>query len=86
MITRKAAPAIAAGCTVVLKPAEDTPFSALALCDLAEQAGIPAGVLNVVTCSRDNAPPVGKVLCTHSLINKVSFTGSSAVGKVGHLV
>jgi len=82
MITRKAAPALAAGCSVVLKPAEDTPFSALALCQLAEEAGIPAGVLNCVTCSRDNASAVGKVLTEHPLVAKISFTGSTAVGKI----
>ncbi|CAG2211286.1 ALDH5A1 [Mytilus edulis] len=63
MITRKACAAIAAGCTVVLKPAEDTPYSALALCELAEKAGLPPGVLNIVTCSRSNAAEVGKMLC-----------------------
>lgn len=82
MITRKAGAAIAAGCTVVLKPAEDTPYSALALCDLAKQAGIPAGVLNVVTSSRDNASQVGKVLCKSPLVTKLSFTGSTFVGKL----
>ncbi|ELU12107.1 hypothetical protein CAPTEDRAFT_157230 [Capitella teleta] len=82
MITRKAAPALAAGCTVVLKPAEDTPFSALALCELAEQAGVPAGVLNVVTASRNNTPAVGKVMCKSEKVMKISFTGSSGVGKI----
>lgn len=82
MITRKVAPALAAGCTVVLKPAEDTPLSALALAELADRAGIPAGVLNFVTCSRDNAAEVGKVLSTHKDVRKVSFTGSTQVGKI----
>lgn len=81
MITRKAAAAIAAGCSVVIKPAEDTPLSALALCQLAEEAGLPAGVLNVVTVSRDNAPDVGRTLCESPLVQHISFTGSSAVGK-----
>ncbi|KAK6165633.1 hypothetical protein SNE40_022524 [Patella caerulea] len=82
MITRKAAAAIAAGCTVVLRPSEDTPFSALALCQLAEEAGIPPGVLNVVTSSRDHAGPIGKVLCESPLVSIISFTGSTAVGKI----
>lgn len=82
MITRKACAAIAAGCTVVLKPAEDTPFSALALAKIAEQAGLPAGVLNILPCARSNAPEIGQTLCTHPTIQAVSFTGSTAVGKV----
>nr|XP_022301487.1 glutarate-semialdehyde dehydrogenase DavD-like isoform X1 [Crassostrea virginica] len=82
MITRKAGAAIAAGCTVVLKPAEDTPYSALALCELAKEAGIPPGVLNVVTCSRDNASQVGRALCESPLVTKMSFTGSTVVGKL----
>ncbi len=82
MITRKVAPAIAAGCTVVLKPAEDTPLSALALAVLAEEAGIPAGVFNIVTCTGKSAPEVGKVLTTHPLVRKISFTGSTEVGKI----
>ncbi|XP_033126186.1 succinate-semialdehyde dehydrogenase, mitochondrial-like [Anneissia japonica] len=82
MITRKAAAALAAGCTVVLKPAEDTPFSALALCELADQAGFPPGVLNIITCSRPNAVKVGNTICTSPLVAKISFTGSTAVGKI----
>ncbi|KAK2845146.1 hypothetical protein Q5P01_011805 [Channa striata] len=82
MITRKVGAALAAGCTVVVKPAEDTPLSALALAELAEQAGIPAGVFNVVPCSREKAPSVGEVLCTDPLVAKISFTGSTATGKV----
>lgn len=82
MITRKVAPALAAGCTVVLKPAEDTPLSALALAVLAEEAGIPAGVFNVVTASLASAPAVGEVLTTHPQVRKVSFTGSTEVGKI----
>ncbi|KAK7102098.1 glutarate-semialdehyde dehydrogenase-like isoform X2 [Littorina saxatilis] len=81
MITRKACAAIAAGCTVVLKPAEDTPYSALALCELAKQAGLPEGVLNVVTASRANAPSVGKELCENPIVKKISFTGSTNTGK-----
>ncbi|XP_013404063.1 succinate-semialdehyde dehydrogenase, mitochondrial isoform X2 [Lingula anatina] len=82
MITRKAGAAIAAGCTVVIKPAEDTPFSALVLCDLAEKAGLPPGVINVVTCSRQNTVEVGKVLCESPLVAKISFTGSTNTGKI----
>ncbi|KAM7421643.1 hypothetical protein PAMA_015681 [Pampus argenteus] len=82
MITRKVGAALAAGCTVVVKPAEDTPLSALALAELAEQAGIPAGVFNVVPCSRERTPSVGEVLCTDPLVAKISFTGSTATGKV----
>ncbi|XP_046569165.1 succinate-semialdehyde dehydrogenase, mitochondrial-like [Haliotis rubra] len=82
MLTRKACAAIAAGCSVVLKPAEDTPFSALAMCQLAKEAGLPDGVLNVVTSSRDNAPSVGNTLCTSPIIKKISFTGSTATGKI----
>ncbi|XP_034553317.1 succinate-semialdehyde dehydrogenase, mitochondrial isoform X2 [Notolabrus celidotus] len=82
MITRKIGAALAVGCTVVVKPAEDTPLSALALAELAEQAGIPAGVFNVVPCSREKTPSVGEVLCTDPLVAKISFTGSTATGKV----
>ncbi|MEZ5995535.1 MAG: NAD-dependent succinate-semialdehyde dehydrogenase [Hyphomonadaceae bacterium] len=79
MITRKAAPALAAGCTIVLKPPHQTPLTALALAELAEKAGVPAGVFNVVTT--ENAAAVGKVLCESPLVRKFSFTGSTAVGK-----
>ncbi len=79
MITRKVAPALAAGCTVVLKPAEDTPLCALALAALAEQAGFPAGVLNIVTTA--DPVSVGDCLTSHPLVHKVSFTGSTPVGK-----
>ncbi|XP_053102878.1 succinate-semialdehyde dehydrogenase, mitochondrial isoform X2 [Hemicordylus capensis] len=82
MITRKVGAALAAGCTVVVKPAEDTPLSALALAELADQAGIPAGVCNVVPCSRQQAVAVGEVLCTDPLVAKISFTGSTATGKI----
>jgi len=80
MITRKAAPALAAGCTMVLKPAPQTPLSALALAKLAEQAGIPAGVFNVVTADTDDARLVGDVLTASPIVRKLSFTGSTAVG------
>jgi succinate-semialdehyde dehydrogenase/glutarate-semialdehyde dehydrogenase len=79
MLTRKAAPALAAGCTVVCKPSELTPLSALALCELAVRAGIPAGVLNVVTGF--HAAPIGEELTTNPIVRKISFTGSTAVGK-----
>ncbi|TTA40568.1 Succinate-semialdehyde dehydrogenase, mitochondrial [Bagarius yarrelli] len=82
MITRKVGAAMAAGCTVVVKPAEDTPLSALALAELAVQAGIPPGVLNVVPCSRKKAAAVGEILCTDPLVAKISFTGSTATGKI----
>lgn len=79
MIARKVAPALAAGCTVVAKPAEDTPLSALALVFLAEKAGIPAGVINIVTASHGSE--VGGELCKNPIVKKLSFTGSTAVGK-----
>jgi len=78
MITRKVPPALAAGCTVVLKPAEDTPLSALALGLLAEQAGIPPGVFNIVTTSESST--VGKILTGDDRVRKISFTGSTQVG------
>ncbi|HNR61040.1 MAG TPA: NADP-dependent succinate-semialdehyde dehydrogenase [Thauera sp.] len=80
MITRKAGPALAAGCTMVIKPAEDTPLCALALAVLAERAGLPAGVLNIVTTNR--APEVGGELTANPAVRKLSFTGSTAVGKL----
>ena len=79
MITRKAGPAIAAGCTVVLKPATQTPFSALALAELAERAGLPKGVFNVVTGS---AVEIGGELTSNPTVRKVSFTGSTEIGKL----
>jgi succinate-semialdehyde dehydrogenase/glutarate-semialdehyde dehydrogenase len=79
MITRKAGPALAAGCTVVLKPASQTPFSALALAVLAERAGVPPGVFNVVT---GPAQEIGAELTSNPIVRKLSFTGSTAVGKV----
>ena len=79
MITRKAGPAIAAGCTVVLKPASQTPFSALALAELAERAGVPRGVFNVITGS---ATEIGGELTANSTVRKLSFTGSTETGKV----
>ncbi|QBD75949.1 NAD-dependent succinate-semialdehyde dehydrogenase [Ktedonosporobacter rubrisoli] len=79
MITRKAAPALAAGCTMVLKPAEQTPFSALAIAALAEQAGLPAGVLNILT---GDPVKIGQELCSNPLVRMLSFTGSTEVGKL----
>lgn len=79
MITRKVGPALAAGCTVIIKPASETPLSALALVALAEQAGIPQGVINVVTGS---AREIGAVLTQHPAVKKVSFTGSTQIGKL----
>ncbi|XP_023346024.1 succinate-semialdehyde dehydrogenase, mitochondrial isoform X2 [Eurytemora carolleeae] len=81
MITRKVAAAVAAGCTCVVKPAEDTPLSALALGLLAEQAGFPKGVMNVVT-SRRHTPEIGKLLCESPKVAGISFTGSTQVGKI----
>jgi succinate-semialdehyde dehydrogenase/glutarate-semialdehyde dehydrogenase len=80
MITRKVAPALAAGCTVVLKPSEETPLSALALAELAQRAGFPAGVLNLVTGM--DAPAIGKTLTDSPAVRKLSFTGSTEVGKL----
>ncbi|MCF6281665.1 MAG: NADP-dependent succinate-semialdehyde dehydrogenase [Candidatus Polarisedimenticolaceae bacterium] len=79
MITRKAGAALAAGCTMVIKPAKDTPFSALALCELAERAGIPAGVLNVVTGS---AGGIGGEMSSNPTVRKLSFTGSTEIGRL----
>lgn len=80
MITRKVAPALAAGCPVVIKPSELTPLSALALAQLANEAGFPKGVFNVVTSTR--AAEVGKVMCADARVRKLSFTGSTPVGKL----
>lgn len=80
MITRKVAPALAAGCTVVVKPASETPLSALALASLAEKAGIPKGVLNIVTST--DARAIGNELCTNAKVRKLTFTGSTGVGRI----
>ncbi len=82
MITRKVSPALAAGCTVVIKPAELTPLSALALAELALRAGIPAGVLNVLSADADNSIAVGKVFCASDVVRHISFTGSTEVGRI----
>lgn len=80
MITRKIAPALAAGCTVVVKPSEYTPLSALALAELADRAGFPKGVINIVTTN--DAAAIGQSLTSHSKVKKISFTGSTRVGKL----
>jgi succinate-semialdehyde dehydrogenase/glutarate-semialdehyde dehydrogenase len=82
MITRKVAPALAAGCPVVIKPAELTPLSALAAAELAVRAGIPAGVLNILTADSDNSIAVGKVFCASDTVRHISFTGSTEVGRI----
>jgi len=82
MITRKVAPALAAGCPVVIKPAELTPLTALAAAELAVRAGIPAGVLNILTADSDNSIAVGKVFCASDTVRHISFTGSTEVGRI----
>ncbi|CAD7090415.1 unnamed protein product [Hermetia illucens] len=82
MITRKAGAALAAGCTVVIKPAEDTPLTALALGKLAQEAGIPNGVINIVTSGREHAPAIGELFCKSPDVAGISFTGSTQVGKI----
>jgi succinate-semialdehyde dehydrogenase/glutarate-semialdehyde dehydrogenase len=82
MITRKVAPALAAGCPVIIKPAELTPLTALAAAELALRAGIPAGVLNMITADSDNSIAVGKVLCASDVVRHISFTGSTEVGRI----
>jgi succinate-semialdehyde dehydrogenase/glutarate-semialdehyde dehydrogenase len=82
MVTRKSAPALAVGCTMVLKPAEQTPLSALAIAALAEEAGIPPGVFSVVTGAAEDAPAIGAELTSNPLVRKLGFTGSTEVGKL----
>ena len=82
MVTRKAAPALAVGCTMVLKPAEQTPLSALAVSVLCERAGLPAGVLSIVTGDAEDAPAIGWELTSNPIVRKVGFTGSNEVGKL----
>ena len=81
MITRKVAPALAAGCPVVIKPAGSTPFSATALVELAHRAGMPKGVINLVSVSEEKVAEVGDELCTNKYVRKISFTGSTNVGR-----
>jgi len=82
MITRKVAPALAAGCPVVIKPAELTPLTALAAAELAVRAGIPAGVLNILSADAANSIAIGKVLCASDTVRHISFTGSTEVGRI----
>ncbi|WP_246881300.1 NAD-dependent succinate-semialdehyde dehydrogenase [Acidovorax sp. JG5] len=82
MITRKVAPALAAGCPVVIKPAELTPLTALAVAELAQRAGIPAGVLNILSADAANSIAIGKVLCASDVVRHISFTGSTEVGRI----
>ena len=82
MITRKIAPAIAAGCTMVIKPAEQTPLCALALAELAQRAGMPAGVVNIIPSDADQSIAIGKVVCASPTIRHLSFTGSTEVGRI----
>ncbi|WP_342617941.1 NAD-dependent succinate-semialdehyde dehydrogenase [Rhodoferax sp. GW822-FHT02A01] len=82
MITRKVAPALAAGCTVIIKPAELTPLTALAAAELALRAGIPAGVLNMITADADQSIAVGKAICESDVVRHLSFTGSTEVGRI----
>ncbi|XP_011406152.1 PREDICTED: uncharacterized protein LOC100637319 [Amphimedon queenslandica] len=81
MITRKAGAALAAGCSIIIKPSEETPLTALAIAQLSHEAGIPPGVINVLTCSRDSVHEVSDVLLDDERISKISFTGSTAIGK-----
>jgi succinate-semialdehyde dehydrogenase/glutarate-semialdehyde dehydrogenase len=82
MITRKVAPALAAGCPVIIKPAELTPLTALAAAELAIRAGLPAGVLNMITADASNSIAVGKVICASDVVRHISFTGSTEVGRI----
>jgi succinate-semialdehyde dehydrogenase/glutarate-semialdehyde dehydrogenase len=82
MITRKVAPALAAGCTVIIKPAEQTPLSALACAELAQRAGMPPGVLNILTGDADSSIAIGNVLCASDTVRHLSFTGSTEVGRI----
>lgn len=82
MTIRKVAAALAAGCTMILKPSPETPLSAMALADLAIRAGVPPGVLNVISTDNINTPSVAETLCKHPLVRKVTFTGSTAVGSI----
>ena len=82
MITRKVAPALAAGCPVIIKPAEQTPLSALAVAELAQRAGMPAGVLNIITADSEESIAIGQVLCASDVVRHLSFTGSTEVGRI----
>lgn len=76
MLTRKAGAALAAGCTCVIKPSEDTPLTTLLAVKLSLEAGFPPGVINVVTCGKENTPEVGRHLCEHENVRGLSFTGN----------
>ncbi|KAI2786474.1 putative succinate-semialdehyde dehydrogenase [Penicillium oxalicum] len=82
MVLRKVGAALAAGCTMIVKPSPETPISALVLAELAQRAGIPAGVLNILTTDLENTPSLSETLCKHPLVKKVTFTGSTRVGKL----
>ncbi|KAL1859114.1 hypothetical protein Plec18170_002229 [Paecilomyces lecythidis] len=82
MVLRKAGAALAAGCTMIVKPSPETPLSVLVLAHLAQKAGFPAGAFNVLTTDLENTPPLSEALCKHPLIKKVTFTGSTRVGKL----
>ena len=82
MVARKVAPAIAAGCTAVLKPSEETPLTALAMCKIFQEAGVPPGVVNCVTADRTNTSMVGTTMAQSPQLRKLSFTGSTMVGKL----
>ena len=82
MITRKVAPALAAGCPVIIKPAEQTPLSALAVAELAQRAGMPAGVLGMLPADAENSVAIGAVLCSSDVVRHLSFTGSTEVGRI----
>lgn len=82
MVLRKVGAAMAAGCTMIVKPSPETPISALVLAELALRAGIPPGVLNILTTDLENTPPLSEALCKHPLVKKVTFTGSTRVGKL----
>lgn len=82
MIIRKVAAALAAGCSMIVKPSPETPLSVMALADLIGRAGLPAGVLNVISTDNKNTPSVSERLCKHPLVRKVTFTGSTAVGSI----
>lgn len=82
MVLRKAGAALAAGCTMIVKPSPETPLSCLALAHLAQKAGFPPGAFNVLTTDLENTPALSEALCKHPLVKKVTFTGSTAVGKI----
>jgi len=82
MLARKVAAALAAGCTCVVKPSEDTPLTSLKFAQICEEAELPAGVVNIITCSRDRAQRTGEILCSSPKVSVLSFTGSTVVGQV----